>query len=252
VAPRIPDATLARRLGVFAGMADRVLTQPERWLGTGDGEPRTGGRRPGALLAGRGLDGALPGSPGWAEQPVTERVDWWVARIGGVGGLAAAAPRFAGALADRVPLQAALGASVAGLAVCAVAREHGLTSPDAWVPLIARVVLGRDLPDPGATTPPAAESERALQDTADGDGPGDDGPGEGGPSAGAARAARTLWRLARTFREVGQLLDERPRGGLFARALGKAPVVGALGGWLDERGAVRKAADTTARLLAGR
>ena len=38
-------------------------------------------------------------------------MDWWVARIGLSAGLAAAAPRFAGVLADRVPLQAALGAS---------------------------------------------------------------------------------------------------------------------------------------------
>jgi hypothetical protein len=66
---------------------------------------------------------------------------------------------------------------------------------------------------------------------------------------GAQRAVRTLWRLARTFLGVQDLLDERPRGGFFARALAKVPVVGLAGGWLDERGAIRKAADEAEELL---
>jgi hypothetical protein len=67
---------------------------------------------------------------------------------------------------------------------------------------------------------------------------------------GAQRAVRTLWRLARTFLDVDNLLDERPRGGFLARALAKVPVVGLAGGWLDERGAIRKAAKQTQELLA--
>jgi hypothetical protein len=59
-----------------------------------------------------------------------------------------------------------------------------------------------------------------------------------------------LWRLARTFLDLQDLFDERPRGGLFARSLAKLPVVGAAGGWLDERGAIRKAAKQTRQLTA--
>jgi hypothetical protein len=66
---------------------------------------------------------------------------------------------------------------------------------------------------------------------------------------GAQRAVRTLWRLGRTFLDVQDLFDERPRGGLFARALAKLPVVGIAGGWLDERAGIRKAADETGELL---
>jgi hypothetical protein len=66
---------------------------------------------------------------------------------------------------------------------------------------------------------------------------------------GAQRAVRTLWRLARTFLDIDDLLDKRPRGGFFARALAKVPVVGLAGGWLDERGAIRKAAKQTRELL---
>jgi hypothetical protein len=236
MAAAISDATLARELSRFAGMAGRVLAEPERWLAADDG-PGRGAQVAAGLLGGHRGDGALPGSPAWAAEPVDRRVDWWVGRIGTVGGLAAAAPRLAGALADRVPLQGALGASAAALAVCAVAREHGVTEPGDWVPLIARVVLRRDLPSQeSATLPSAGESQRALED-------------DGAAGGGVSLAAGTLWRLARTFSSVQGLLEERPRGGLMSRALGKAPVVGALGGWLDERAGVRKAADETARLL---
>jgi hypothetical protein len=51
---------------------------------------------------------------------------------------------------------------------------------------------------------------------------------------------------------VQDLLDERPRGSFFARGLGKLPLVGLAGGWLDERGGIRKAAQETAELLASR
>ena len=55
---------------------------------------------------------------------------------------------------------------------------------------------------------------------------------------------------ARTFLDLQDLFDERPRGGLVARTLAKLPVVGVAGGWVDERGAIRKAAKQTQRLIA--
>jgi hypothetical protein len=51
-----------------------------------------------------------------------------------------------------------------------------------------------------------------------------------------------LWTLPGLF-------DERPRGGLLWRALGKLPVVGLPAGVLDERGAVRRAAEEARELL---
>jgi hypothetical protein len=163
--------------------------------------------------------------------------------------LAAAAPRFAGALADRIPLQAALGASAAGLAVCAVARERDKSAPADWVPLLAQVIFDRSLPAGiPAKVPTAAESEEQLEAAAaDTSEP----PSRMAALAqGAQRVVRTLWRLARTFLDLQDLFDERPRGGLIARTLAKLPVVGVAGGWLDERGAIRKAARQTHRLTA--
>jgi hypothetical protein len=245
----VSDATLTKALSVYAGMVRQVLDNPQRWLG-GDDEPS-----PDAGLPARALDAVkdrtlgetTPGSAEWAQQALPERVDWWVDRIGIVGGLAAAAPRFAGALADRIPLQAALGASAAGLAVCAVAREHGKTTAAEWIPLLARVLFNRDLAPQAAPVPDPEESEQLLEDAVNDT---REPPSKmAALGQGAQRSVRTLWRLARTFLGVQDLLDERPRGGFFARALAKVPVVGLAGGWLDERGAIRKAAEETQELL---
>ena len=197
------------------------------------------------------LGDVTPASPTWAEQPEPERVNWWIRRIALGAALAAAAPRFAGALADRIPLQAALGASAAGLAVCAVARERGINTPADWVPLLARVLFNRDLAAGLAAPVPAAEEsevrlEAAASDTSE-------PPSRMAALAqGPQRVVRTLWGLARTFLELQDLFDERPRGGLFARTLAKLPVVGVAGGWLDERGAILKAARQTEGLVSNR
>lgn len=247
--PAVSDAALTKVLAAYAGLARQVLDNPLRWLGADD-EPNSDAGLPARALDAvkdRTLGETNPASDRWAEQPLPERVDWWVDRIGGVGGLAAATPRFAGALSDRVPLQAALGVSAAGLAVCAVAREHGKTDAADWVPLLARVLFNRDLEPQPAAVPPPEESEQQLEDSAS-----DMREPPSGMAAlgqGAQRAVRILWRLARGFLDIDDLLDERPRGGFFARALAKVPVVGIAGGWLDERKAIGRAAEETQELL---
>jgi hypothetical protein len=247
----ISDEALSRALGTYAGMVGQVLNNPRRWLGV-DEEPPLNAGLPARVLDAvrdRALGDVTPSSPHWAEQPESKRVDWWIRRIAVGAALAAAAPRFAGALADRIPLQAALGASAAGLAVCAVARERGKSTPADWVPLLAQVIFDRSLPAGiPAKVPAAAESEDQLEAAAaDTSEP----PSRMAALAqGAQRVVRTLWRLARTFLDLQDLFDERPRGGLIARTLAKLPVVGVAGGWLDERGAIRKAARQTHRLTA--
>lgn len=246
----VTDEQLARALGVYSGMVDQVVGDPRRWLGLDEDPPPTA-RFPVRVLDAlrdRAFGDTTPSSPGWSRLPVRRRVDWWVIRIGVSAGLAAAAPRVAGALADRVPLQAVLGASAAGLAVCATAREHGRTDPAEWVPLLARVLFDRELSTGSAAVPAGPESEQQLTEDAGPDQPVPD-PGRG-LRGGAQRAARTVWRLAVTLWDLRGLLDERPRGGLVPRALAKLPVVGLAGGWLDERGGIRKAADRTSELLA--
>jgi hypothetical protein len=250
--PAVSDVALTRALAVYAGMVRQVLDNPLRWLGADEEPPKDAGLPARAVDAvkDRAFGNTNPASSGWAQQPLSERVDWWVNRIAIVGGAAAATPRFAGALADRVPVQGALGASAAGLAVCAVAREHGLRTVDEWVPLLARVLFNRELEVVAPPVPTAEESEQQLEDAASDT---SEPPSQmAALGQGAQRAVRTLWRLARTFFNIDDLLDERPRGNFFARTLAKIPVVGLAGGWLDERGGIRKAAEETEKLLGGR
>jgi hypothetical protein len=157
----VSDEALSQALGVYAGMVSRVLRKPERWLGVDEDPPLTAGL-PIRLLDAvrdRALGEVTPASPHWAAQPEAKRVNWWLRRIAIGGALAAAAPRFAGALADRLPLQAALGASAAGLAICAVAHERGTVNPADWGPLLAQVLFdpeltaGTPVPVPAATSP---------------------------------------------------------------------------------------------------
>jgi hypothetical protein len=245
---RITDERLVHALVGYAGMVDRVISDPQRWLGMDEDPP------PHAQLPARALDAVrnravgkmTPSSPLWPQLPLDNRVQWWVTRIGISAGLAAAAPQLAGALADRVPLQATLGASAAGLAICATAREHGRAAPHGWVPLLAKVLFDRDLPSTNLDVPPPAESDDRL-----GTVPPDAGPARAGrhESDGAKRAATTLWQLARTIADLHHLLDQRPRGNVLARGMANLPLVGIAGGWLDERGGIAKAARETARLV---
>jgi hypothetical protein len=251
--PAVSDEAISRALGVYAGMVHRVLSDPGRWLGLDDDPPPSAGFPARALdaLRDRAFGELTPASPVWGEQPLQKRVDWWVRRIGISAGLAAAAPRFAGALADRIPLQAALGASASGIAVCATAREHGLINAGQWVPLIAEVVLGRNLGPRPVPVPPPDTAEQLLE--AEEEGEGAEQPEEIGRARalgrGAQRAVKTLWQLARALLDLQNMLDERPRGNLIARGIAKIPVVGVAGGWLDERGGISKAASQTASLI---
>ena len=243
--PAITDERVAQVLGVYARMAHRVIGDPARWLGLDDDPPPSAGFPRKALDAvrDRAFGEVTPASPAWGQQPLDDRVRWWVRRIGVSAGLAAAAPRVAGALADRVPLQAALGASASGLAVCATAREHGVVDPQGWVPLLAKVLLDRDV-KPAAVADAEAEAAAAKLDEST------PTPEEAkGLGPGARRAAGTLWHLARQIWELQSVLDERPRGNFLFRTVAKVPVVGLAGGFLDERGGIKRAAKETAKLI---
>ncbi len=242
----VDDRQLSVVLGRFARLSAHLLDDPAAWLGDGVPERSTGllGRLRGAGEGARRLlTGRLhPGVPEWQQVPQRDRAQWWVRRIEAVAAPVAATPRVAGALADRLPLQGALGASAAGLAVCAVAREHGVDRPQDWVPLLGRVLFDRELAPP-AQLPSLAEVERAAE-TADAD---------GSPPPGVARrVASGLWRLGTILWSLPGVFDERPRGALVWRALGRLPIVGLAAGVLDERGAVRSAADETRELLSRR
>ena len=170
-----------------------------------------------------------------AERPLAGRDQWWAVQVPVVAGGVAAAPRFLGRLADLLPLQNTVGTAVQSLVVLGVAAEHGVSAPAERVSLLARVLLGRDLPvervEPLLTRARGTYREDALGRA-----------GERGP-------LRTLWRTSRLLSRIDDALDARPKGRLHHRFLANLPVVGVVGGYAAEREGLRKAAVAAAALL---
>jgi hypothetical protein len=172
------------------------------------------------------------------ELPQAERDRWWADRVGSVAAGVSAVPRLAGRLADLLPLQNTVGSAVQALVVSGVAAEHGVDDEAERVALLAEVLLDRDLPAgrvrPLLTRAPGAYADDVLGDRED------------------RGVVRTIWRVARLLGRIDDTLDARPKGKLRHRALANLPVVGTVGGYAAEREALRRAADRTAALLAGR
>ncbi|MDP9429012.1 MAG: hypothetical protein M3Q47_09125 [Actinomycetota bacterium] len=172
------------------------------------------------------------------ELPQAEREQWWADRVIRVAAGVSAVPRFAGKLADLLPLQNTVGSAVQALVVGGVAAEHGVEDEAERVSLVARVLLDRDLPG-DRVRPLLARSPGAYADEVLGD-EGDRG------------VVRTVWRVAQLLGRVDDTLDARPKGRLWHRTLSNLPVVGVIGGYAAEREGLRRAAAETAALLAGR
>ncbi|MGY1772796.1 hypothetical protein [Blastococcus sp. SYSU D00813] len=171
-----------------------------------------------------------------------ERDQWWADRVSRYAAGVSAAPRFAGKLADLLPLQNTVGAAAQAVVVLGVAGEYGVEDPADRVSLLARVLLDRDLP--ADRVRPLLERTRGTYTEA--------ALGARDERAGLRGAGRTLWRAARLLGRIDDALDARPKGRLGARALSNLPVVGVLGGYAAEREALRRAAGRAAALAAGR
>jgi hypothetical protein len=165
--------------------------------------------------------------------PQDARDAWWAERVPQVAAGVAAAPRFAGKLADLLPLQNTVGTAVQSLVVLGVAGEHGVSDPAERVSLLAEVLLDRDLP---------ADKVRPLLTHATGTYRGEVLGEKRGP-------LRTVWRLSRLLGRIDEALDARPKGKLRHRALASLPLVGVLGGYAAEREGLRRAATRTSQAL---
>jgi len=201
-------------------------------------------RTPGRM---RGLASRnVPGSAVWPRLSPQARTGWWINRVGRLTALITSIPGLGGALADRLPVQDALGATAQGLLLCAIADEHGLHDPGERVRLLAWVLFQRDL-DPvlaagkGADATEDAQAARLA--------------GNFGDTAkrriGFRACAGALWRMARSLMAIADELGKRPRGHFYQRALGALPLVGMLGDYLAERSALRRVARRTTKWLSG-
>jgi hypothetical protein len=184
----------------------------------------------------------VPGHAEWPTLPLAQRCDWWVDRLGGFAAVVAGLPRLSGAATDALPVKDTLGATVQAIVVGAICREYGVESHADRTAVIARILTARPItPDQVLEydDPTAAGKDVARQL----------GLGDESGEAGLRQGFRLLWRISKLFGGLGEVFEDRPRGSLGARALGKLPGVGVLGGFLDERKGIRKAAYTAAELL---
>jgi hypothetical protein len=174
--------------------------------------------------------------------PREEREAWWANRVSRVAAGVSAAPRFAGKLADLLPLQNTVGTAVQAVVVLGVASEHGVEDPAERISLLTRVLLRRDL------TP---EQVRPLLERARGTYV-DEALGAREARTGVRGTARTLWRVAGLLGRIDDALDARPKGKRSFRLLSNLPVVGIAGGYVAEREGLRRAAAQAAAVLEGR
>lgn len=208
----------------------------------------------------------VPGSAAWQALAPQDRTIWWINRVGRLTALVAAIPGLGGVLADRLPIQDALGASAQGLLLCAIAEEHGVRDLGERVRLLAWVLFDRDL-DPAL----AVGKDDEVRERASGRGPGIVSP-EDSQASKKARAeelagefagntkrrmtvlacSRTLWRMARSLTAIPGELEKRPRGYFFQRGIGMLPIVGMVGNYLAERSALKRVASMSAKWLASR
>jgi hypothetical protein len=172
--------------------------------------------------------------------PPGERAIWWADQVSRVAAGVSAAPRFAGKLADLLPLQNTVGSAVQALVVLGVATEHGVTDPVGRVSLLSRVLLDRDL-SADRVEPLLVRSRGVYLAEALGE-----------DRSGVDGVARSLWRAGRLLGRVDDTLDARPKGKLRHRALAQLPMVGVVGGYVAEREALRRAARRAGDLLSDR
>ena len=163
-------------------------------------------------------------------------------RVSRVAAGISAAPRFAGKLADLLPLQNTVGTAVQALVVLGVAAEHEVTSPAERVSLLARVLLDRDLP--AERVEPLLRLERGTY--------AEDALGAKAERRGVRGNVRVIWRAARLLARIDDALDARPKGKLRHRALANLPVVGVAGGYAAEREGLRRATAEASAVLEGR
>ena len=157
----------------------------------------------------------VPGTEAWEAKSRSERVSWWIWRVGLLDTVAVAWPGALGALASRLPIQDLLGFAGQTLILCAVAREYELTDRKDQVRMLASVLCGREIPDP-----PLPDTDEPWPDN----------------------LVQKLWHLAGILNSVGDELGKRPHPRQIFRYIGMLPVVGAVAAYLGEYGALHRAA----------
>ncbi|MDG4663206.1 hypothetical protein [Mycobacterium sp. 236(2023)] len=171
----------------------------------------------------------VPGTPAWDDMDVDARIHWWVWRVGALNTLPVAFPGALGVVARQLPIQDLLGFVSQAVALCAVARELGVTDQRTQVRMLASVLCGRDLSVvvyDGDTSRPLASLPHS-------------------PSG----IVKAVWNLVGLFDAIGDELAKRPHPRGPIRYLGLLPGVGAVAAYIGEWGALSRAVKAGRRWL---
>ncbi|GAA3572140.1 hypothetical protein GCM10022222_65390 [Amycolatopsis ultiminotia] len=181
----------------------------------------------------------VPGTAAWAAMDIDQRAGWWVNRVGRLTALLTSIPGLGGALADRLPVQDALGAASQGLLLCALAGEYGVTDVGSRVRLIASVLFDRDVDPRLAAGEHAGHDESAEDSAAEQLTEELDESRRTHGKVTVKAVAGTLWRLGRSLWGITGELEKRPRGRFYHRLIGMLPVLGAAGDYFGERAGLK-------------
>ncbi|WP_068426094.1 hypothetical protein [Piscicoccus intestinalis] len=197
-----------------------------------------------ARLGARTITGTVhPRAREWSSADTDTRIAWWQGRLSTAVAALAALPSATGRLGQALGVVDAIGASGQILMANAVGRELGADLAER-VRVSGLVALGETIPV-GEITEVLASGEDDLSE-ADADDEAVDA--EDGPRLGRlGQTARLVRTVAGRVRRLRSSLGERQRGGLLARVASNLPVVGAAGGFLAERGGMKRAADAARR-----
>ena len=183
----------------------------------------------------------VPGSAAWHAMDHHQHVDWWVNRLGRLTAVVTAIPGLGGALADRLPVQDALGTATQALLLTAIAEEYGIRDIGEKVRIVAWVLFGRDI-DAALAAGKGEAYDPAEEDAETAKLAGEFSQVEQRPRRITLRSAgKTLWRMGRSLLAITDELDKRPHGRFYHRAVGMLPVVGLVGDYLGERSGLRRA-----------
>lgn len=193
--------------------------------------------------AARVITGSVhPRSDNWEELDLEKRVDWWVNRFGTAAAVVAAVPNLGGKLGTVVGVGGLVAVAAQVLVINAVAREMGVQDLDRRVQVAAELAFGRKLDlDLVRAAHDAPEAQAA-------DAPPGAAPEEGRalPSL-AGRTAALVWRVARRIWTFRFAIEKRQQGGFFSQAVSNLPLVGAVGGFVNERKGISVAAEKARR-----
>lgn len=185
----------------------------------------------------------VPGTSAWERMDPEQRTQWWINRVGRLTALVTAIPGLGGALADRLPVQDAVGAASQGLLLCAIAGEHGVTDKADRVRLLAWVLFDRTVDRALAAGEYPEEQARTEELT-------DELDHTTGSKLSLKSFALTLWKLGRSLLAITGELEKRPRGRIVYRIVGVLPVIGMFADYLAERSALKKVAKRAHKWLA--